>query len=447
MRASGILLILAAFGVPAYWFTELAAQHGPSPMISQYLGATAIVVMAIAQLLATRIGLLERIFGPLDRMYVLHKWLGIGAVAALVLHDAIGAKAGRSGPKTFLSNLGKEMGEQAYHGLLILVAASLITLVPYRLWYWSHKLIGAVFAVGVLHFALVRKPFALTDPVAIYILSFGVLGIVCWLYTLLPFGRNLARHRYRVRAVQRAGDAIAVTLEPLRRGLGHRPGQFAFLSFDVAGMRETHPFTISSAPAEDRSLRFSIKPLGDFTRRLERTVRPGQSVRVSGPHGRFLRTKAKGPEVWIAGGIGVAPFVAWAGALPADAGPIHMFYCVRGLAAAAHLDELRATAARVPGFVLHVIDSATGARLTARQVAEAVGAPLAEAAVSFCGPKPMREELRRDLNALGLKWGRFHFEEFEIRTSVWPLEPVLARLRTAIGEFGGGMTQPSRGAP
>ena len=300
--------------------------------------------------------------------------------------------------------------------------------------------------MGVLHFALVRKPFALTDPVAVYILSFGVLGIVCWLYTLLPFGRNLARHRYRVRAVDRAGDTVAVTLEPLRRGLSHRPGQFAFLSFDVAGMRETHPFTISSAPAQDRSLRFSIKPLGDFTQRLERNVAVGQLVRVSGPHGRFLRTASKGPEVWIAGGIGVAPFVAWAGALPADAGPVHMFYCVRGMASAAHLDELRATAARVPGFVLHVVDSTTERRFAARRVAEEVAMDLAAATVAFCGPKSMREELRRDLAALGLKRGRFRYEEFEIRTSIWPMDLLFDRVRTALGDLGAGLSPKSRGA-
>ena len=444
MRTSGILLVLAVMGVPAYWFTELSAQHSPTAMISQYLGATAIVAMAIAQLLATRLVWLERIFGPLDRMYVLHKWLGIGAVAALVLHDAIGAKAGRSGPKTFLSNLGKEMGEQAYHGLLILVAASLITLIPYRLWYWSHKLIGAVFAVGVLHFALVRKPFPLSEPVAIYVLSFGAFGIACWLYALLPLGRNLARYRYRVSAVEPAGSALAVTLAPLRRGLRHAPGQFAFLSLDVAGMRETHPFTISSAPVADATLRFSIKPLGDYTSRLRSALAVGQVVRVSGPHGRFLMPAGPRTQVWIAGGIGVAPFVAWAGALPADAGPIRMLYCVRGHLEAAHLEELRAVARRVPGFELHLVDTTVGARLDAGRVAAVAGSSWPDVTVSYCGPRPMREALHRDLAALGLRRGRFRFEEFEIRTSIWPLEPLLAYVRRWLGSLGTGVSHGSR---
>ena len=427
MRLEGLAVVLAALTIPGYWFYELAAQHNPSAMLSQYLGAAALVAMALAQVLATRLTALERLFGGLDRIYVLHKWLGIGAIGALLLHDAIGAKSGRSRSKTWLTELGKELGEVTLDGLIVLVLVSILTIIPYRLWYWSHKLMGAVFAAGALHFVLVRKPFALTDPVAVYVMSFCLLGVLAWLYTLLPIGRSLARRRYVIRTIEPAGDAIAVTLAPQHRGLVHRAGQFAFLSFDVPGLRETHPFTISSPPASDGALRFSIKPLGDFTRRLGPGLAVGQAVRISGPHGRFLQQRRKGPDVWIAGGIGVAPFVAWAGTLANDAGPIHMFYCVRGLASAAHLDELQATAARVPGFRLHLIDSSSGARLTAAQIAQVVGGGLAEAHVSFCGPKAMRNDLRRDLVALGLKGRRFHDEEFEIRTGIGFLERLVVR--------------------
>ena len=47
--------------------------------------------MGINQFLATRVPGLELVFGPLDRIYVLHKWLGIIAMVGLGLHDIIDA--------------------------------------------------------------------------------------------------------------------------------------------------------------------------------------------------------------------------------------------------------------------------------------------------------------------------------------------------------------------
>jgi len=54
--------------------------------MSQYFGSTALIIMAISQLLATRFGFLEIIFGGLDRIYALHKWLGIGTLAFILMH-------------------------------------------------------------------------------------------------------------------------------------------------------------------------------------------------------------------------------------------------------------------------------------------------------------------------------------------------------------------------
>ena len=54
--------------------------------MSQYFGSTALIIMAISQLLATQFRFLEIIFGGLDRIYALHKWLGIGTLAFILMH-------------------------------------------------------------------------------------------------------------------------------------------------------------------------------------------------------------------------------------------------------------------------------------------------------------------------------------------------------------------------
>lgn len=431
MQPLGIFLIVAALLAPLPLFVELAAVYKPGAVLSQYLGVLALVAMSITQLLATRLRVLEPVFGPVDRMYVLHKWLGIGALAAIVLHDAIGAeiKTGvLSAPFGKLGDdVGEELGEFAYYAIASLIGLTLLTLIPYRWWYWTHRLMGACYVVGAVHFVLMRKPFALGDALGLYVLGCIGIGVVSWLYCLLPIGRSLGRYAYKVRSVEPAGEAFAVTIERERAGIRHRAGQFAFVSFDIPGLSETHPFTISSAPESgNRMLRFTIKPLGDYTRRLASSARPGQIVRVSGPYGRFLRRPGAKAEVWIAGGIGVTPFVAWAGALSDREPPIKLLYCVRKQAQPAHVGELEAAARRNPAFSLEIVDTSKGPRLTAGQVAEAAGVPIRDVQVFFCGPAGMRDELREGLLALGLPRRQFHHEEFEIRTGVGQ-EKLIAR--------------------
>lgn len=209
---------------------------------------------------------------------------------------------------------------------------------------------------------------------------------------------------------------MAVTLEPARRSIGHRAGQFAFVRFELPGLSESHPFTISKAPDADGLVRFTIKALGGYTRALNRDLEVGSRALVSPPYGRFFRRRGAKREIWIAGGIGITPFVAWAQALEPDHPPVDLFLCVRGVEAAAHLDELNLIAASNPCFTVHLVDSAAGNHLTAERIAET--ASLVDAQVHFCGPEGMRETLQTGLCGRGLRSSCFHYEMFEIRSGL-----------------------------
>jgi predicted ferric reductase len=91
--------------------------------------------------------------GDLDRICVVHKWLGIGAMAAVLLHDTIDAEMDGLGAETFIVELAETLGEISLYGLLILVTLTVATFVPYHLWRWNHKFIGALFAFAAVHYA------------------------------------------------------------------------------------------------------------------------------------------------------------------------------------------------------------------------------------------------------------------------------------------------------
>jgi predicted ferric reductase len=197
---------------------------------------------------------------------------------------------------------------------------------------------------------------------------------------------------------------------------GHRAGQFAFVTFDA---REgAHPYTIAGADRAGR-LRFQIKALGDYTRTLAGTLRAGQAVRIEGPYGRFDHRLGQDRQAWVAGGIGVTPFLAWLESLqarPQDAPRAQLHYCVRDAARDPFVERLRALCAGLPRITLHVHDAGAGQRLDAQTLRRDAEAPDGAALdVWFCGPAGLARHLESGLRSLGMRDVPVHREAFEMR--------------------------------
>ena len=281
LRPLGLAVLAAAIAAPLVWLPDIAQGRDAIALFSQYLGMSALIAMAISQTIATRIAPVEWIFGGLDRAYVLHKWLGIGALVAILLHDTFDAEMTGLGRESLLSEVAETAGEIALYGFLILIVVTLATFVPYHLWRWTHRLMGLFFLFGAFHFLFILKPFAVGDPLGLYVAAFCVLGIAAFAWRLLR-ARMRPSRPYQVAAIEKTGGAVAITMTPTGRALRYRPGQFAFAGF---GASTPHPFTISKAPAEDGSIRMTVARLGDFTSRLAESLTVGAEVRIEGLSG------------------------------------------------------------------------------------------------------------------------------------------------------------------
>ncbi|WCN11097.1 ferric reductase-like transmembrane domain-containing protein [Marinomonas mediterranea] len=416
MRLPGLLLVVILLLVPSYEFYTLAGQYPITPLISQYFGVAAIVAMGFVQLMATRLTGLESLFGGMDRIYIFHKWLGISALVLVLLHDNIdpdirGLKGGN------LADFGESLGGFSLDALQVLLLVTVLTAIPYNLWKLSHKLMGVMFICGVLHFVFIPKPFELTSFVGLYTMVFGVVGTLSYFYCL-GFRIFMRKHyRYQVTKVERRGSSVAVTLAPLDKKLKHYAGQFAFVKFNKPNLSEVHPFTISKAPDSDGLVRFTVSALGDYTKRFQSEISVGTKATLSNAYGNFLMKRTKQPQVWVAGGVGITPFVAWANALGKEQ-EVHLFYCYRKERDAIHLDELKTIALEKPNLKLHCIDSSQGMRINAELIRSKLPTSWPKVFVSFCGSKSMRRDLLLNLRKLGLNGRRFHYEEFEIRSGV-----------------------------
>src|SRR5439155_15059921 len=116
--------------------------------------------------------------------------------------------------------------------------------------------------------------------------------------------------------------------------------------------------------------------------------------------------------LWIAGGIGVTPFLSMARALgDHDRPDVDFYYCVEREQEAHFLDELLAIASRRPGFRVVVVPRDRDGFLSVERLA-AEQPDLREADVLICGPPAMIESLRGQLSAARVPAAQIHAEEF-----------------------------------
>lgn len=402
----------------------------------QGTGLLAIGLMSVAMILSTRPVLFEPVLGGLDKMYRLHKWLGVTALVLAVAHwlwveapkwlVGLGwlARPARMPAELpanpvlrglhALRGPAESVGEWAFYALLLLLGLALVKRVPYRRFFQLHRLLPLVYGVLVFHSVVLLKASSWPKPLGVVMALLMGAGTVAALIVL--FGA-VGRGRQAVAVVEKVAlyadlDVLEVAVQLQGRWPGHRAGQFAFLRFDAS--EGAHPFTIVSPWVDDGRLAFLIKGLGDYTCALPALIKPGDLLRVEGPYGRFSFDGLQPRQIWVGGGIGITPFIARLQqlALHPDGKTIDLFHTTTMVDEAAFARLRRAAgAAQVQ---LHLMVDAVDGRLTAERLCAAV-ADWRRADVWFCGPAAFGNALRRDLLARGLPGSDFHQELFEMR--------------------------------
>jgi len=191
------------------------------------------------------------------------------------------------------------------------------------------------------------------------------------------------------------------------------PGQFVFVSFDDAHLGrgwEFHPFSITSAPG-DPQLRLVVKALGDYTSALRR-LEPGGRARVEGPYGALSYTNiGNARQIWIAGGIGVTPFLSIARSLVAADYEVDFYYCTERIPEAYFEPELfEISEGNRRLRVIRIRRDRLGF-VTAADVAGA-SRDLPSKDILICGPPVMIRGLRSQFLKLGVPARQLHSEEF-----------------------------------
>ena len=404
----------------------------------QYSGMLGIGMMSVAMMLALRPKWLEPHLDGLDKMYRLHKWLGIGALIVSILHwwwatgtkwmvgwgwlERPARKSGASEPlgplETWLRSqrgLAESIGEWAFYAAVVLIALALIKRFPYHLFAKTHKWLAAAYLLLVYHSVVLTKNDYWSQPIGWLLAAVMLGGSAASILSLT--GRIGASRKVK-------GTITRVTSYPILRVIasevvldegwpGHAAGQFAFVTSDKS--EGPHPYTIASSwnPAE-RHLVFITKALGDHTARLQQRLKVGSQVTVEGPYGCFDFADAQQRQIWIGAGIGITPFVARMKyrAMNPDTKKIDLFHSTAEFEQNA-IDHLTSDA-DAAGVRLHLLVDSRDGRLNGERIRASVP-DWESASFWFCGPPGFGQSLREDFVAHGLPPERFHQELFQMR--------------------------------
>ncbi len=419
----GLVAVVCAVPV-ALWAVEapLGDRFGPARVtlrsLALALALAAYAAFAANVVLGARLRSVERLFGGLDRIYRLHRRLGATVAIALVGHAGLmAASRGTDGVDAAVGLFLPSAGSAVFTGVVVLVVVVTAVLLsfyaPLRhgLFVAVQRLLGLAFLASALHVFRVPATTAASRPLRAYLAALAVAAGAAYLYRSVLGHFLVRRHPYRLADVHRL-DRRVVELVASPEGPPMRfvPGQFAFVSLDHPFVDHgPHPFSITSGRGEP-NLRFVVKGVGDHTSALL-DAHPGVRARVEGPYGGLCHERMPSRrQIWIAGGIGITPFLSMARSLDHQRYRVDLYYCTAHAAEAYFMEELTAIGRHGALRVIAVQEDEVGF-LTAERVVE-TSDEVDGSDVLICGPPAMLDSLREQFLARGVAESRLHAEDF-----------------------------------
>lgn len=198
------------------------------------------------------------------------------------------------------------------------------------------------------------------------------------------------------------------------------PGQYlnVHARLGVGGGHTGRSYTIASSP-DDSLVRFAIRKRGEFSSFLH-GLAIGQEVIVDGPHGTLCPSVGRVPQVCLAAGIGICPFVSWMRSGSASKAPMRVLVTNSTEARSPYVADVLKLASEEAGISVtsFLTQQTSGARyastyrrINASDVKQALEhAP--EAVVSICGPISFTRDMRNAALTLGVGEERILTEAF-----------------------------------
>ncbi|GLZ49849.1 oxidoreductase [Actinomycetospora sp. NBRC 106375] len=443
LRTAAEALVCASLTLVAFWWatggglSDLSGWATGLDSLGRLTGLLASVLLLVQVILMARVPLLEQAFGQ-DRLARIHRLVGFTSFTGMLAHIGLITWGYAAGD---LARVPAEAWDLTvdYPGMLLAVAgtACLVMVVitsvraarsrlRYESWHLLHLYAYLGVGLALPHQLWTGQEFLESTARTVFWWTLWALaaGSVLLWRIALPLRRSL-RHRLVVTSVVDEGDGcVSVHLSGQHLAeLDVRAGQFFGWRFLTGpGWTRAHPFSLSAAP-DGRSLRITVKDLGDGSRALRR-LRPGTRALVEGPFGRLAdRAGSNGRVALVGAGVGITPLRALAEELGEAGRDVVVLHRFTDEPLFAHEFTVLA---RECGIGLIPLPGPR--RASDSWLGDGVGGPLrhtddltallarvpdiAERDVYVCGPEPWTRLVRQTLSAAGTPTDRVHSETF-----------------------------------
>ena len=423
-------------GALIFWFLAISPiiiwlSHDPESVRDPWVAGAktcaflAISTLSINYILAVRWSVLENLFGGLDRMYRVHKAMGRSSLIFMILHPVflgISKIPDWETILTYVIPIGPwevSAGVIALYIFVILITLTVAVRISYHLWHISHKFLGIVLVLALLHAIFAGSDMGSFPILRFYVIFLSVAGLISWIFMLVFYKLVGPKYGSRVVKVLHLPDITELYMEK-PEGFDYQPGQYVFLRFPrFEGYKELFPFSLSNDPSQGH-LRVSIRRSGDYTSEKIPQVKKGDRVIIMGPYGKFGERYLKHDKdmVWIAGGIGITPFLSLAKheSIYPTGRKIKLIWVFRNPKDPVHDSELFAEGRKNPNFdYVHWISSQKG-RIDVDAISDLVGGEeeLRRRIILMCGPPKMMRSISKQLHKKGIPYRHILFEDFNM---------------------------------
>ncbi len=386
--------------------------------IGQILGLVGMVLFSVNLILAGKFKFLDKHFKGLDKVYKNHHRLGAIAFSIMLFHPiflvvkfiTISIRdAGlffvpfTNGPITW--------GILSLIVLIILICLTFYAKIKYKNWKLSHKFMTFAFFLAVIHTFLIQSDVSRNSLLRYYIFTLAILALFTIFRKVFFEQTKIDRLRYKVVKIKEFNiSTVEIEMEPVGEKMNFTPGQFAFFSFiGDAISPESHPFSISSSNL-DNNLRIIAKNFGDFTSELKK-IKIDDQVVIEGPFGGFSYKNGKSKnQIWIAGGIGITPFLSMSQTLEKDYN-INLFYSVKEPSEAVRVNNLEMISKENPNFKFNPWVTRDKGYITAEQV-KGLSNGLDGKDIFLCGPPVFMKSLKDQFVTMGVDINNIRYESF-----------------------------------